>query len=491
MPKRRKRRAPQEILPGWQPRRLAIVVIALLAALVIVAFLRMRKDPAAAAPAVAEEAPQRHPVEPTLGMVPIAPSALATASAAPPDPPPIIDEILVEKPEVCAGEENLITVRAHTRNGSDEFLHYVIDGQMGQSLPVRLWRDQNGVQGQHSITVFGRGGSMITAPLPQYEVKDCRPKYIVGIQARLMPNTWGEFSLLASMVGVQRAPTDADRQRDAPPMPPGAKPFKAVSYTWNFGDGETATTLAPDVEHSYEGRAQQTLYSYFVVSVEVRGAKGERESGRMALALMNPSFETLKEKGVVTLMVSLEPRFPQLDADGRVTQHVRIWHGQPGPVTIDHVAMVKYFVGASGETAPNEVDAPGVLGATTIPPGKDGITTTVTLDTAAEPDTFSVTYLLRGTSAEGYPAAGSFSVMQPPPRPTADSGAAMVADPVLTQKILLARQLLGRDTVTDEDLWRLEHEGKFADLKVAPRDLAAARAAAMRAGPPSPTNMPQ
>jgi hypothetical protein len=58
---------------------------------------------------------------------------------------------------------------------------------------------------------------------------------------------------------------------------------------------------------------------------------------------------------------------------------------------------------------------------------------------------------------------GSFSVMRPPPRPTADNSQP-VTRPELKAKILAAREILGRDVVTDDDLWRLEREGRFAGL---------------------------
>jgi hypothetical protein len=41
-------------------------------------------------------------------------------------------------------------------------------------------------------------------------------------------------------------------------------------------------------------------------------------------------------------------------------------------------------------------------------------------------------------------------------------------DPVLLAKVKLARELLNQPYVTDEDLWRLEREGRFANLKVEP-----------------------
>jgi len=416
-------------------------------------------------------------------------SSAAPAPSVAPDPPPVIDEIVLEKKEVCAGEENLVTVKSHTTNNTDPFLHTVIDGHMGTSWPMTLWRDDDGnVLGQHSITVFGRGNVATTVPLPQYEVKDCRPTYIAAIQQRVRANTWADFDFEARVVGIPPAPTEADRKRGAPP-PPVPKPFKPVAFTWTFGDGETATTLTPLVSHSYEGREQNALYSYFLVGVSIRGAKGETATGRMALPLINPAFESLAEKGLVTLLIALDPRFPELGSDGKVTQKVRLWHTQPGPVTIEHASLTKYYRQAAGQTPASDVDVASVLGTTVIPPGKDGITTTVILDPQSEEEIFSKTWALRGTSAEGYPVIGTFSVMIPPPKPTADASTP-IFDPLLKQKIMLARQMLGKDTVDDEDLWRLEREGAFANLKVTPQEsaaaLAAAKAAASQQGFPSP-----
>jgi len=405
----------------------------------------------------------------------------ASASAAPADPPPVIDEIVLEKKEVCAGEENLVTVKSHTVNGTDAFLHTVIDGHMGSSFPVTLWTDSSGrLQGAHTVQVFGRGNVQTSVPLPTYTVKDCRVPFLVAITQRVRSNTTADFDFEAKLV-APRPPPMTDRQvrelneADASlPEPP--KPFKPVSFSWNFGDGETASAPVPTIEHNYEGRKQDTLYSYFLVEVTVRGAHGETATGRTTLPLMNSTFEALAMKGIVELQISLDPRFPSFGSDGVVRQNVKIWHTRPGPVTITQATVTSYYRNALGETPPSNVDAASVLHTTTIPPGKDGITTTVTLDPESEPEVFSKTWVLQGKSAEGYPAAGSFSVMLPPHNPTRDASVP-VLDPLLKKKIMLARQLLGKPFVNDEDLWALERQGAFADLTVSPAETAAAQAA--------------
>jgi hypothetical protein len=145
---------------------------------------------------------------------------------------------------------------------------------------------------------------------------------------------------------------------------------------------------------------------------------------------------------------------------------VRVWHHRPQDVTIERATMTRHFKQGAEQPA-EDVSVAGLLGAASIPPGPAGISTRVTLDTVAEAEVFSVTYRLEGKSAEGWPVSGSFSVMQPPPRPTRENSRPVV-DPLLKAKIIRARQLLGQDTVNDEDLWRLQREGAFSDLAPAP-----------------------
>ena len=201
----------------------------------------------------------------TAAVAPPAPAAPPPMTPAP-DPPPVIDEVSVEKPEVCSGEENLITVRAHTVNGTNEFLHTVIDGSMGASVPVRLSLGEDGsIIGQHSISVFGRTNTAVTVPLPRFRVKDCQPPQILLVEQRLRPNSNSDFDLRARVV------TLPPRGRE----PRGVvESFKAVSFAWTFGDGTSEATATPIVTHSFENRPQAALYSYFTVGVEASDRNG-------------------------------------------------------------------------------------------------------------------------------------------------------------------------------------------------------------------------
>ncbi|MGA7123044.1 MAG: hypothetical protein WBY94_23275 [Polyangiaceae bacterium] len=467
-------------------RRAATLAILSLALFVAFALLRSRHDFVSAPkrPLPPDENP---PGESVVQVPPSPPKALArTPSLAQPapDPPPVIDEISVEKPEVCSGEENMITVRAHTTNGTDAFLHGVVDGAMGTSVPVRLWLDEAGrVQGTHSVTVFGRTNTPVTVPLPDYRVRDCQPARLVAVEQHLRANTWGDFDFIAKIVVLPPRGRGAARA--------GESEFTPTSFVWSFGDGTAATTFAPVATHTYEGRAQDALYSYFTVRVEVHSKQGGTLAGRTTLPLINPAFEALARKSIVQLLIALDPRFPELGPDGRVVQHVRIWHTRPEPVTIESATRTAYFETGSGQSRPEIVDPVQLLGTNVIPPGQEGIATTVVLDTIADPGVFSATYRVAGKSQDGLPAMGSFSVLRPPPRPTAENSR-LVKDPALTAQILAARAMLGKDVVTDEDIWQLQREQRLPRLTSNPSraEDAPARPPPYLGGPQAPSYGP-
>ena len=383
-----------------------------------------------------------------------APAVVATPRRG--EPAPIIDDIVLEKSEVCAGEENLVTVRAHTANATDSSLHYSLDGEGGASVPITLWLDDEGhVAGKHFVSVFGRTNSSTSVPLPSYRVKDCQPRRTLHVTAAVQANTFDVFDLQAMIVNL---PSPRRSVASVGPIE-----FKPRTYEWSFGDGETATTKVPLLSHDYGGRPQKADFTSFVVRVDVRGSDGDVLTGRKAFTLPNPGYRDLSQKGIVGLMISLDPRFPKADENGRVEQKVRLWHIMPAPVTIEHATMTAYYRGGVGQSPPKDVPVESVLGATRIPPGKDGIVTIAALDTMADPDVFSITYNLTGTSADNHPVMGAFSVMAPPPKPTA-SNSEPLNDPVLKAKVIAARRILGKDVVNAEDLKQLDRQGAFAEL---------------------------
>jgi hypothetical protein len=208
------------------------------------------------------------------------------------------------------------------------------------------------------------------------------------------------------------------------------------------------------------------MYSQVLVQVEVRGDGDEVVIGRMNLQLINPVYEDFAAKGVVSLLIRLDPRFPEMGSDGVVRQGVRVFHLRPDPVHIDKVWVFRNKTGSTDTPKPEGISPESLLGSSTIPPGR-GADIQLKLDTKENPNLFSVDYQLEGRDAEGHPVRGAFSIMRPPDRPTRDNSTPVV-DPQLKAKIVAARKILNTEYVTDEDIWRLEREGKFADLVLPP-----------------------
>jgi hypothetical protein len=426
-------------------RRAAAVGLAVLIGLAIWAVLAWRKraPDLASPPGVIRDSPGAPARE--IGRGPAAARAPAAAAA------PIVDSITVEKDEVCEGEENLVTVRAHTPDGNDAFLHYQLGASRGSPAALRSFLDDRGRPTAHRVSVFGKNNVVTSAPVPSFRVKRCDASPTVVIEHRLRPNTAAEFELEARIVNM--GGVGAYDAALASVVPRG--------FRWSFGDGTREDGREPRVVHSFAGRPQDALYSHFLVTVDVLAEDGRVLQGRHTIELLNPAFEAFAYKGIVVLFADLDPRFPVLSA-GVIDQGVRLWHTRPGIVTITKVTVTTRRL--DGQRSPAAHPSPGsVLGAAVIPPGR-GLELRALLDTRAEPDTFSRDYALEGHAHDGHPVRGAFSVMRPPALPSKERHEP-ISDPLLVAKVKMAREVLHREYVTDEDIWALERAGQFDGLR--------------------------
>ncbi|OJT25819.1 hypothetical protein BO221_08185 [Archangium sp. Cb G35] len=435
-----------------------VLLLALLALGGVVGWLLSREQPAPAAPVT--QVRTRTPPSPEQASSPVLaaapkPPEAADAPATAEPKPPIVDEILVEKQEVCSGEDNLITVRAHTPDGNDAYLHYTVGDGTGQRIPIRVWRnDADGSYELPRVTVFTKDNVSVTVPLPPYRVKDCEPERLIHVMSRRQPNSEDDVEFFAKLV-----------ERPVLAGQPAPKPFVPVRFVWTFDDEAPVTTTGPIVSHSMlSNTGASSMYTQHLIRVDAYDAAGRKETGRSSLQMLNTSFENFDKKGIVTLLAVGSPRFPVLDPDGVVRQTFRLYHRFRGPVRITQVKAVRAFRGNEDSPPPPEQVDVASLSVSEVPEGK-GAEVQVSFDTKAEPDVFAITYALEGVSSEGHPARGTFSVMRPPPRPTKETSTP-ITDPVLLAKVKRAREILQQEFVTDEDIFRLEREGKFAGLQV-------------------------
>lgn len=442
--------------PFWK-RRWAWMLVS--ATVVLVAGWLLSGDP------VPSRSPARATVDTTASRPPDVPPLPAPAPATPPPtavqptpvarvPPPVIDAVTVEKQEVCSGEDNLISVRAHSPDGNDSYLHTTIGTGTGMRVPLRVWLEPDGTFEPPVVTVFGKDNVATSVPVPRYKVKPCEPERLVEVFSRRLPNADEDYEFLARVVEVKK--------QGAPPRPP----FTPVKYVWTFDDQHTVTTATPVVSHTLGagGTRPWAMYFQHLVRVDVVDAQGRKVTGRSSLQVLNTSFENFDKKGVVTLLARGTPRFPVLGEDGKVRQTFRLHHQWKGLVRLERVTVLRARTPEKGAPPLPEDTEEVSLGVDVIPEGS-GVEVAVALDTKAEPEVSMVTYSLEGNTLDGHPARGTFSVMRPPPVPTKENSTP-ITDPVLTAKVKKARELLGQPYVTDEDLWRLEREGRFDDLNV-------------------------
>ena len=426
-------------------RRRAVAAAALAVALllVLVAAVQERRTrlvvdaPAAVSPAAAPATPAARPP-------PEARQGAAAAARPPPDPrAPVVDAVDVEKAEVCEGEENLVSVRAHAAGGDDAWLHYTVGGEAGARVPLRAWLGRDGAAPRQEVTVFGEDNVATRVTVPPYVVKPCRPDRMVRVTARLLPNSIEERELTAEVLTRRGAPG-----------------FVARRWRWSFGDGATAETRGPVAVHDYAARPQRTAWAQLLAEVEVEGEDGERVKGRLALQLPNPAFDA-RRRGVVALFAQPSPRFPaERGPDHLVEQGFRLWHAEDRPVQLTRVIVrrLRRGDGAGRAAAVTEVSPASVLGAAQVPPGR-GVEIRLAHAFGDDPELRGIVWELEGIGADGTPARGELTLLRPPPRPTA-ADSRPVTDPARQARIRAALRLLGKDTVSEEELWQLEREGK-------------------------------
>lgn len=421
-------------------RRLAAVSAALLA-LVLVLGYALGPDRAAGTRSSRSAAAAK--LEPVRSAAPAI--SLAVGGDAP-DTAPVILAVELEKQEVCAGEENLVTVHA-----AGAHLRTIVGGVPGQRLAlVGLPDDEHpGMSLPVVVQVFGPDGAMSTAEVPPFRIADCVVPHRLTVSAEKRSNTDSEFQLDATIL----------------PFGEGA-PFEAVRYRWDFGDGAIVETRAPSVVHDFADRPQDALYAYQLIAVEAVDAGGHTVVGRSTLELSNRYVENKELAHTIVLRSALSPRFAERDAHGVVRQQFRLWHHETAPVHIERVIEQTHFLPAraDGEPPPpreREVAPEAVLTSAEVPAA--GLDFELAIDARREPEVSFRSWRLEGQSAEGITVVTVISLMPPSPEPTADNHIA-VDDVALKARIERALALLGKSTVTGEELAELERQGEFADL---------------------------
>jgi hypothetical protein len=367
----------------------------------------------------------------------------ATPSAGAPDAI-VIDEVRLEKESVCRGEENVVTVIAHTADPADAaWLRVEVNGVAGDRVPLREWTSQEpGAEPTRfwrPVVVTGRGGATARVDLEQPAPRDCTNAQELFVAHETEPLSDGRVRFRAELVHLSD----------------GVSP-SIESIAWSFDDGTTEITEgAVGIAHDYSSRPQRTAVSSFLVEARARLSTGDVVRGRAVVTLDNPLFAG-GDADVVAIVADPAAE-PVADADGaRVEQTFRLRHGAAGPVRIERVTRRRLLQSELGTPRPA---APAALSVDEI--ASTGTSVTLSLELDRDGDVVADEYELEGRTADGRPARGRLFVRRP------DVPARLLARldrPAFRARLERARALLGVARVTEEDIYRLELNGAFNDL---------------------------
>lgn len=194
----------------------------------------------------------------------------STADGAPQDDLDLIRDLVIEGGDtVCRGQAFVASVDLAPDAARADVQ---IDGIPGEAVAVRF-----DIATPSTLTAVVRVGDVQQAFSRTVDVVDCGP------QAKL-ESTWstGEDSTVSF-----------DLELPEPPV-------KGTRFLWSFGDGSTAETKAPTVEHSYRLRPQRSERSGFLVSVTTEGSETPVVT---SVTFANPARSVLQRTGTTELPV--------------------------------------------------------------------------------------------------------------------------------------------------------------------------------------------
>jgi hypothetical protein len=298
-----------------------------------------------------------------------------------------IDAVEVDKTEVCRGEEVTVTMRVRTALGADRHLRCgAVERPELRGCKFTLHPEASMEEG--ALRVFARAQNQVTATadVPAILVKDCSVAHRLSVDVKRSLSAPDRVVLSAKIASSE------------------GMAFEPVSFTSDFGDGRTETSHAPQVEHSYENRPQNTRRSYFMVNVKARSARGDELGGSRTIEFVNLGFAALERERRVVIFSSVKD-------DGQGGERIWLYHGAPFPVQIERV-IVKTDSAAklSDPRLATEYDARALLGFTELRPGESRELPSLARHAPAAPDKTHIVEL-KGRAAGGHSASGAFTLV--------------------------------------------------------------------------------
>jgi hypothetical protein len=397
----------QERLPVRKAALACGTVLLALALLALLLLLRPKAPIAATESAKDSPAPVAHATNWSSTSAATNDTSPPPATPDAPSPKPVIDAAYLEKTEVCRGEQNFVNVEAHTENGTDAYLNYLVKdpetGQLERGTRV-AFSQQRSSDEPIQIFVQGPSGDQ-TIEIPPPTVKDCDEPVQLQVELTRSFDTPDRVELTAKLLTGGAS----------------AGGFTAHEYVWEFDDGTSVTETSGHVEHSYENRVQSARTSSFVVNVTARERGGRSASGARTVTLSNFGFLSAAFEDKVNVFVGTQ-RDPQ---PGRAGDRLWLYHAYDRPVRLTRVHMreieIDHSAGGGREVERADYSAAQALGFSELRPRQSMDVVGLAKLTPTRAGTVRF-YEVEGRSDDGKVAHASF-VLSSPLAPLADSTA--------------------------------------------------------------------
>lgn len=201
----------------------------------------------------------------------------------------IIEEVVLEKAEICAGESFLVSVTAEHPELPTKPVDIAINGKMGSSRYLQF-------TGQPGIRLI----QVTAATLEQHiDIWEGQVEVIACDESQVFPVVSARINPFQDLIVDLDILNAAEFEPDSP------------TYVWEFGDGQVVETTVPFVSHDY-GEAVDTeqLYTVFQARLTVQRDNQPEVSTNKTLTVWS-QYAYNKGRGIIQPRVTHEPQLIQ------------------------------------------------------------------------------------------------------------------------------------------------------------------------------------
>jgi PKD domain len=265
---------------------------------------------------------------------PIGPQAASELASdpAPANLPYGIEDIWVEKSEVCQGEPSRIRLKAFDKRGEQKWLvPQVADSQAWETSFVVALSEP----GMRAVPVQVSGTEGAATTYVMIEVKDCVAPFPMYLDHAAIPPHNDYFSFSARLLDGPGWVAWSHQGEGGPldqPMTGHVLPIaKAAKLRWTFGDGTAVTTTEPTVNHRYPAEADRpdeaaTTYAVQAEAIDDKGAVMATAYGGVRVVNV---LRDLKHTNHIVQLVTDQTPWSTESADGSRTADVTLLNIDP------------------------------------------------------------------------------------------------------------------------------------------------------------------